>query len=92
MINIYLTILQQSLCRRERTELMVSFTPLQPVLQSDELGPSMCSWLTPSTGRGLFKIYVNSPSLNLAQSLGSSYRGITITNPHKVSKINIAQN
>lgn len=53
--------------------------------------PFMALSLTPSTGRSLFKIHINPPSLHLTQSLGSLFRGRTLSNAHEVSKVTNAQ-
>ena len=43
--------------------------------------------LTPSTGRSVFKIHTHPPSLHLTQSLGSLFRGRTLSNAHEVQKL-----
>lgn len=53
--------------------------------------PFMALSLTPSTWRSLFKIHINPPSLHLTQSLGSLFRGRTLSNAHEVSKVTNAQ-
>lgn len=49
--------------------------------------PLVPLWLTPSTGRSVFKIHTNPLSLHLTQSLGSLFRGRTLSNAHEVQKL-----
>ena len=49
--------------------------------------PLMPLRLTPSTGRSVFKIHTHPPSLHLTQSLGSLFRGRTLSNAHEVQKL-----